>query len=146
MNATASGAAAVLDRLLEAVNAHQLDALVACFAEDYLNVTPVHPPRGFRGREQVRTNWSQIFAAVPDARARVLRRAVDGAEVWTEWEMDGRRLDGSLFRMSGVVIFEVRGDAVASARFFLEPVEDTSGDVDAHTRRVTHAAAGAGAS
>ncbi len=139
---------AVLDRLLAAVNAHDIDALTACFAADYGNETPAHPLRGFRGRSQVHANWSQIFASVPDVTARVLRRAVDGPELWTEWDVEGRRMDGTRFRMSGVVIFEIRGEVIASARFFLEPVEEVSGDVDAHTRRVTHASAGvqAGAS
>ena len=127
----------VLDRLLAAINAHELEAMVSCFAEDYTNETPVHPPRGFRGQEQVRTNWSQIFAAVPNIEARVVRSCVDGETLWTEWEMAGDRVDGSPFLMRGVVIFGVAGDTIASARFYLEPVEDTSGDVNAHTRRVT---------
>ena len=127
----------VLDRLLAAINAHELEAMVSCFAEDYTNETPVHPPRGFRGQEQVRTNWSQIIAAVPNIEARVVRSCVDGDTLWTEWEMAGDRVDGSPFLMRGVVIFGVAGETIASARFYLEPVEDTSGDVNAHTRRVT---------
>ena len=127
----------VVDRLLAAINAHDLEAMVSCFAEDYTNETPVHPPRGFRGREQVRTNWSQIFASVPNIRARVVRRTVDADMVWTEWDIDGDRADGEPFLMRGVVIFGVGGDTIASARFYLEPVEDVSGDVDTHTRRVT---------
>jgi hypothetical protein len=62
--------------------------------------------------------------------------AVDGETVWTEWEMAGSRVDGGAFAMCGVVIFGVNGATIASARFYLEPVEQTSGDVDAHTRRV----------
>ncbi len=127
----------VLDRLLAAINAHELEAMVSCFAEDYTNETPVHPPRGFRGQEQVRTNWSQIFAAVPNIQARVVRSSVDGDTLWTEWDIAGDRVDGAPFLMRGVVIFGVAGDTIASARFYLEPVEDTSGDVNAHTRRVT---------
>ena len=127
----------VIDRLLAAINAHELEAMVSCFAEDYTNETPVHPPRGFRGQEQVRTNWSQIFAAVPNIQARVARSSVDGDTLWTEWEIAGDRADGARFLMRGVVIFSVADDTIASARFYLEPVEDTSGDVDAHTRRVT---------
>lgn len=127
----------VLDRLLVAINAHDLEAMVSCFAEDYTNETPVHPPRGFRGQGQVRTNWSQIFAAVPNIAARVVRSSVDGDTVWTEWDIAGDRADGSRFLMRGVVIFGVSDDTIASARFYLEPVEDTSGDVNAHTRRVT---------
>jgi len=127
----------VLDRLLAAINAHELEAMVSCFAEDYANETPVHPPRGFRGQDQVRANWSQIFAAVPNIHARVVRSSVDGDTLWTEWEIAGDRADGARFLMRGVVIFGVVGDTIASARFYLEPVEDTSGDVNAHTRRVT---------
>ena len=127
----------VIDRLLAAINAHELEAMVSCFAADYTNETPVHPPRGFRGQEQVRTNWSQIFAAVPNIQARVVRSSVDGETLWTEWDIAGDRADGERFLMRGVVIFGVADDTISSARFYLEPVEDLSGDVDAHTRRVT---------
>jgi hypothetical protein len=57
---------AVVQRLLEAINAHDLEAMVACFADDYVNEWPAHPQRGFRGSQQVRRNWSQLFAGVPD--------------------------------------------------------------------------------
>jgi ketosteroid isomerase-like protein len=127
---------AVLARLLEAMNSHDLDQMVACFADDYVNETPVHPQRGFRGSQQVRTNWAQIFAGVPDLRAAVQRTAVDGDTLWTEWDISGARTDGTAFLMRGVAIFGVTDTAIRSARFYLEPVEETSGDVDAHTRRV----------
>lgn len=128
--------AAVLERLLGALNGHDLDALVSCFAEDYLNDTPAHPQRGFRGREQVRQNWTQIFAGVPDIRAAVPRHAVDGQTLWTEWEMSGTRGDGTAFLMRGAVVFEIADGVVASARFYLEPVEESTGDIDTATRRV----------
>ena len=131
----------VLGRLVAAINAHELDAMVSCFGQDYTNETPVHPLRGFRGREQVRTNWSQIFAAVPNLQAHVVRSTADGDTLWTEWEIAGDRTDGERFLMRGVAIFGLAGDTIASARFYLEPVEDTSGDVNAHTRRVTGSAA-----
>lgn len=127
----------VLDRLVAALNAHELEAMVSCFAQDYTNETPVHPPRGFRGQEQVRANWSHILAAVPDIQARVVRSCLDHDTLWTEWDIAGNRIDGAPFLMRGVVIFGVVGDTIASARFYLEPVEDASGDVNAHTRRVT---------
>jgi ketosteroid isomerase-like protein len=119
-----------IDRLVRATNDHDLDALVSCFAEDYENQTPVHPSRGFRGNEQVRRNWEQIFAFVPDLRAEVTRSTVDGDVVWTEWEMTGTRRDGSPHRMRGVVIFGV-GDGVAQwARFYVEPVDHSDMTVD----------------
>ena len=125
----------LLERLLRAISAHDLDALVSCFTTDYLNETPVHPQRGFRGNDQVRRNWTQIFA-IADLRAAVPRHVVDGDDLWTEWEMSGTRPDGGSFLMRGVVIFGTDGDTIRTARFYLEPVEDTSGDVDVHTHRV----------
>jgi hypothetical protein len=128
---------AVIDRLVQAVSGHDLEGLVACFADDYVNETPVHPQRGFTGSDQVRTNWTQIFDGVPDIEAAVLRRAQSDDQVWTEWEMSGTRSqDGGPFLMRGVVIFGIRGDVISSARFYLEPAEEVSGDVDTHTRRV----------
>jgi len=125
---------AVVDRLLRATNAHDLDALVACFADGYENQTPAHPARSFRGAEQVRRNWEQIFAHVPDVRAEIVRRAVDGDSVWTEWEMTGTRGDGSAHHMRGVVIFGVRDGVASWARFYLEPVDADAGGVDEAVR------------
>ncbi|WP_433157685.1 nuclear transport factor 2 family protein [Kribbella sp. CA-247076] len=135
---------AVLQRLLTAVNAHDLDALVGCFAGDYRNETPAHPQRGFRGQDQVRRNWTQIFAGVPDISARVTRSSADGDALWTEWEMSGPRADEGGFLMRGVVIFGVTGDLITSARFYLEPVDEDSGGVDDAVRRVAGDASGAG--
>lgn len=131
---------ALLERLLGAVNAHDTDRLVACFADDYVNETPAHPSRGFRGRGQVRENWAQIFAGVPDVRAWLSRVVADGDTLWTEWEIAGTRSAGAPFSMRGVIIFRVERDVIVSARFYLEPVEETSGDVTAHTRRLVEGA------
>ena len=137
------GPAAVLERLLGAINAHDLDAMVSCFARDYVNETPVHPRRGFQGSEQVRANWSQILANVPDLHAQVPRTAVDGGTLWTEWDICGTLRDGAAFLMRGVVIFGIKGDAIASARFYLDAVEETSGDVNTHVRSVVGTTPGA---
>lgn len=121
----------LLVRLVAAVNDRNLDALVECFAEDYVNQTPAHPARGFAGREQVRRNWATILDAVPDLTARVTDLARDGNAVWSEWEMDGTRRDGSAHAMRGVVIFTINGDHIRSARFYLEPRDDSPRDVNA---------------
>jgi len=136
MDPAGQGPAVVVERLLEAVNAHDLDAMVGLFADDFVNETPAHPQRAFRGNQQVRRNWAQIFAGVPDLRARVPRLAVDGDTVWTEWDISGTRGDGAAFLMRGVSIFGVTEGRLAWVRFYLEPVEETSGNVDAHTVRV----------
>ena len=66
-----------------AVNGHDLDALAACFAADYRNETPVHPARGFVGRDQVRRNWEQLFGGIPDLAGTITRARRDA----------GRRVD-----------------------------------------------------
>jgi len=132
---TIDDAAGVLARLERATNAHDLNALVACFAPDYRNETPAHPARSFTGREQVRRNWEQIFAAIPDLTAKVLRSAVSGDEAWTEWEHRGTRRDGSMHVMRGVVIFGVSNGLLVWARFYLEPVQEGSENVDAAVRQ-----------
>ena len=121
---------AMVDRLVSATNDRDLDALVVCFAEDYANETPMHPSRNFRGRDQVRRNWEQIFAFVPDLRVEVVRRSTNGDEAWTEWDMRGTRLDGTAHHMAGVIVFGV-GDGVARwARFYLEPVDEGDSTID----------------
>ena len=120
----------VLGRLLHATNAHDLDAIEACFASGYRNETPVHPTRSFTGRDQVRRNWEQILGFVPDIQATLLRSSVQGGVVWSEWEQRGTRRDGTPHVMRGVIIFGVEDDAIAWARFYLEPVQDGGGDVD----------------
>jgi ketosteroid isomerase-like protein len=132
---------AVVERLCQATNDHDLEALAGCFAVDYRNQTPVHPARAFEGRAQVRKNWEQIFAAVPDLTA-AARWIADGQEVWSEWEMRGTRLDGSLHLMRGVVIFGVQDGEATWARFYLEPVQEGGGDVDQAVRRAVLVAPG----
>jgi limonene-1,2-epoxide hydrolase len=130
-----SGPAAVVERLCRAVNDHDLPALVACFAPGYRNETPVHPQRGFTGREQVRRNWEQILAAIPDLTVEVLRCAVDRDTVWAEWEHRGTRPDRSAHLMRGVVIFGVKDGMADWARFYLEPVQEDGDDVNAAIRQ-----------
>jgi hypothetical protein len=121
---------AMVQRLLDATNAHDIDALVSCFGDDYVNETPVHPARGFRGVEQIRRNWTQLFDGIPDLKASMLARATDGDTAWTEWEMSGMRRDGAAHLMRGVIIFGVTSGKAAWAKFYLEPVEQSSGDVN----------------
>jgi ketosteroid isomerase-like protein len=128
-----------LHRLRDATNRHDLEALVRCFAPGYRNETPAHPGRDFEGTEQVRSNWSQIFAFVPDIEATIIRETIDGDDVWSEWEMSGTRLDGTAHRMRGVIVFTVEDARATSARFYLEPVDDADTTVDQAVSAQLHA-------
>ncbi len=129
-------AEAVIERLRRAVDEHDLDGVVAAFAPDYRNQTPVHPGRGFVGRDQVRANWERIFAGLPDVVASVLRITVEDDGAWTEWELRGHRPDGVPQMLRGVIIFGVVGEQITWARFYLEPVDSGEDGVDAAVRRI----------
>jgi hypothetical protein len=126
-----SGPPAVFERLAAAQNAHDIDAMVACFAEDYDSEQPAHPDRAFRGSAQVRANWSEIFAGVPDLRVELLRSAVDGETAWTEWRFAGTQQGGGRFDVAGVIIAGVRDDRIAWARLYLEPIEASGAGIEA---------------
>src|SRR4051794_12394366 len=99
------GVREVLARLEAAMNAHDLDAFLACIHSEYRSEQPAHPERGFGGRDQVEKNWAAMFGGIPDFRAAALRSAVDGDTAWTEWRWTGTRVDGSLVDMRGVTLF-----------------------------------------
>jgi ketosteroid isomerase-like protein len=126
---------AVIARMGAALNAHDVDALEECFADDYVLEAPAHPARSFSGASQVRKNQQAALAAVPDLRAIVVRTAVDGETAWAEWEWCGTRRDGSSHLMRGVTINGIREGRVAWARFFMEPVEIHGPDVETAIRR-----------
>jgi ketosteroid isomerase-like protein len=127
--------------LVEAVNRHDLDRLVGLFTADYVNETPAHPARGFKGNDQVRRNWSAIFGMVPDLVVQVTALAVAGDTVWTEWMMDGTRRDGGEHHMRGVVVFTVERGRATAARFYLEPLDTSSSGVDAAVAASLHSSA-----
>jgi hypothetical protein len=122
MPPSSGGMSELASALADAMNAHDIDAFVALFAPDYDSRQPAHPDRAFVGSDQVRANWSSIFAGVPDFRAELLATAVEGDTLWTEWRWRGSGLD-----MAGVIVFGVRDGRFAWARLYVEPVEVGAG-------------------
>jgi hypothetical protein len=127
---------AVSEQLGQAMNAHDLEAHVACFQDDYRSEQPVHPARTFTGREQVRENWSRLYASIPDFRAELLRLAVVDDTEWGEWIWTGTKEDGSPLVEQGVTIFGIRDGAIAWARLYLEEIEREGSDITETVRRM----------
>ncbi len=123
--------AEIANRLLAAMNAHDLDGFVACFAADYDSQQPAHPSRAFRGSEQVRKNWESVFSGIADFTAELLVSAVvdEGVEI-SEWRWHGTHTDGSLFGMRGMIVTGVRRDQIAWQRLYMEPIERGGADID----------------
>jgi ketosteroid isomerase-like protein len=113
----------VVDRLVAAINSHDIDALVACFAPSFSVEWPVHPARSFDGTDQVRRNWTAIFEARPTIQAKVTSHSSTDGEFWGEWEFAGDDRDGVPFCDRGVIIITAGQDAIVRSRFYMEPVD-----------------------
>ena len=88
-------------------------------------------------RDQVRTNWSAIFAGVPDFRAELVATAVAADTLWTEWRWHGTHQDGTRLDMAGVIICGIDGGRLAWARLYIEPVESDGEGIDAAVREMS---------
>jgi ketosteroid isomerase-like protein len=126
----------LVERLHEAMNRHDLEAFLACVDADYQSEQPVHPARGFGGRDQVEKNWSTIFEGIPDFHADLLGSAVDGDTVWCEWHWFGSRANEAPLDMRGVTLFRIEKGRIVSGRLYMEEVE-AGGDIDESVRRLT---------
>lgn len=120
----------VLDQLVSALNAHDLEGAAALLHEDYHSEQPAHPGRTFVGRAQMHANWEAMFAGVPDFRTEVLRTVDDGNTTWIEWEWTGNRTDGQPFQVRGVALFDVVDGLISAGRLYLEDVERELIDID----------------
>jgi ketosteroid isomerase-like protein len=127
----------VLERLLAALNAHDLDAFVACFDERYESEQPAHPARAFSGSDQVRKNWGALFEQIPDLRAELLRSAVEGEAVWAEMRWTGSKADGAPLDEGGVIILGIGDGLIAWGRLYMEEVEAGGAGIDETVDRMT---------
>jgi limonene-1,2-epoxide hydrolase len=128
--------AEVVARMIEAINDHDLDAMLESFKPDYRSEQPVHPARTFQGAEQVRKNWGTLLEAVPDLHWEVLRLISDDSTAWVEARLTGTKADGTKLDEIGVIIFGVSGGHIGWARLYLEDVETESGDIEETVRHM----------
>jgi len=126
----------VVERLNDAMNAHDIDAFVACFDEAYESEQPAHPDRAFTGRDHVHKNWSAIFDAVADFASELVRADAAGDVEWSEWRWRGTHEDGTSLDMAGVIVCGVAGGRIRWARLYVEPVEQEGAGIDAAVRRM----------
>jgi ketosteroid isomerase-like protein len=129
-------AESLLFKLKDALNIHDIEAFVACFAENYHSEQPVHPDRTFQGREQVRKNWASNFYEMPDFSAQLIGYAVNSDSIWTEWEWQGTRKDNSKLFIRGVMIMGVEAGKITWGRLYVEPVEASGKGIEAAVQEV----------
>jgi ketosteroid isomerase-like protein len=113
----------LLEQMRAALDAHDLDAFVEFFREDYIGERPRHPGSPVSSREDVRANWAEVISDVPDLRVDVPAAIQDGNTIWSEWRAYGTARSGAMLELRGVIIFGLQGEKVAWSRMYVEPVE-----------------------
>jgi hypothetical protein len=113
----------VLINMETALNAHDIDAFVNCFANDFVGEQPVHPYQNFIGAEQVRNNWTNLFAQVPDLQAKLLTYTIAGDIGWSEWHWQGKGINDTELNMRGVAVVGLKENTIVWARLYMEQVQ-----------------------
>jgi hypothetical protein len=81
----------VVDRLLAALNAHDLDAFVSCYASD-ATIEDAHDRIQARGHDELRARYAPMFESLPNLRVEALHRIDVGDFVVQEERVTGRGL------------------------------------------------------
>ena len=100
-----------LERVLDAFNRHDLDAILAFFGEDAVLETPRGPdPWGtrFAGKARVREGLAARFAGIPDVHYAEDRHWVGGDRGVSEWLLTGTTTAGERIAVRGCDLWEFR--------------------------------------
>jgi ketosteroid isomerase-like protein len=125
---TATGKVTIetLQRLVDAFNAHDLDAVMSFFVDDPVLELPRGPhPWGqrFKGREAVRAGLAGRFAGLPDVHYGEDRHWVAGDRGCSEWLVTGTTPQGERVEARGCDLFEFEGDKIARKDSYWKLVE-----------------------
>jgi ketosteroid isomerase-like protein len=115
-----------LERLLDAFNAHDLDAVMGFFVDDCVLEMPRGPePWGqrFEGRDRVREGLAGRFAGLPDVHYGEDRHWVSGSRGCSEWLLTGTTTGGERIEVRGCDLFEFRGGKIARKDSYWKIVE-----------------------
>lgn len=113
----------LLERLHTALNTRDLTNLLHLLQVDFEQIYPTSPDRNTTGLEPVREAWGNLFETYPDFRADLLRQAIDGSTIWTEWRFTGGANQEKPLDMGGVIIMGVEEGLIAWNRFYVSDIK-----------------------
>jgi ketosteroid isomerase-like protein len=117
---------AVLERMLDGFNAHDLEAIMSLFSEDCVFEAPRGPEpwgRRFEGLEAVREGLGARFTTIPDVQYEEGSHFVAGVRGVSEWTLTGTTTDGIRLNVRGCDLWTFRGDEVVVKNSFWKIVE-----------------------
>jgi len=101
----------MLRSIAAAFDGHDLDGIMAHFADDAVFESPRGPDpwgRRFVGREEVRTAFAGRFSGIPDVRYRQDDHFVDGDRGASEWTLSGTTTEGERLEIRGCDLWTIR--------------------------------------
>jgi len=107
---------AVMERLMDGFNARDLDAVMACMAENcafHGSAGPEAEGRRHIGRDAVRKAYAAVFETFPEAAWTEGQHAVAGDTGVSSWRFVGRTLDGAAVDVRGCDLFTFDGTLIA---------------------------------
>ena len=105
----------MLRAIAAAFDRHDLDAIMAHFADDAVFETPRGPdPWGRRvvGAQAVRAAFADRFAGIPDVRYQQDDHYVDADRGASEWTLSGTTVDGERLEIRGCDLWTFRNGKV----------------------------------
>jgi hypothetical protein len=116
-------APSLVDRMLRALNQHDLAAFLELFRPDFRSAQPLRPEADFVGRENVRANWAwKLSDPASDFRAQALRWATAPNELWIEWRWTHTTPEGAAVDLQGICVYGVEDNRFAWARLYIDDV------------------------
>jgi ketosteroid isomerase-like protein len=117
---------ATLQAILDAFNRHDLDAIMAHFADDAVFESPRGPdPHGrrFIGKAAVREGLAARFSGIPDVHYGDGDHFLAGNRGVSEWTLTGTTLDGVRLEVRGCDLWTFRDGQVVKKDSFWKIVE-----------------------
>ncbi|MCX6430890.1 MAG: nuclear transport factor 2 family protein [Actinobacteria bacterium] len=101
----------VIDRVLAALNAHDVEAFVACYSPE-ATIEDGNDRVFARGHEEFRDRYGQMFVAFPSLHVEALSRWTVGSFVAQEERVTGRGTESEIH----IAIYKVENDLVVRER------------------------------
>ena len=111
----AATTSAVIQRFNEALNRHDIDAVMSLMTEDCVFENTYPPPDGTRyaGQAAVRAFWEEMLRSSPDAHFTTKEAVTVGDRCTLRWRYDFTGADGVKAHIRGIDLFRVRDGKVA---------------------------------
>jgi steroid delta-isomerase-like uncharacterized protein len=123
---SAEAAMPTLQALLDAFNAHDVDAIMSFFTEDCVFDTPRGPAPGGRrlvGKQQVRKGFQARFDGIPDIHYDHARHWMCGDRGVSEWTIRGTQATGEPIEVRGCDLFEFTDGKISRKNSFWKIVD-----------------------